>query len=294
MRTVRKSTLARAAAAALAACLALTALAGCNGGTSAADYAEAETQWDAAIEALEPMFTDVEAATEGDISDFDGDKLADDVRSSVEEARTDIEQAKQFVAGFDDSEAKTRYVQSLDSALDALAKLDIWSDEVRGFGGVITLLDEVGKQVDTGNTALNAAGDANTANDWAKMKTQAQTAQTAFSGAVAKCDAQHKADPALGFDKFSAILGKKKAMADQLVVAADSARANRISAYNKAIDQFNALNGQLSGMEDPAFADDPGILMEALFARFGEAVALFEKADEAHGKAYQQIEAGNL
>lgn len=262
------------------------------GSSSAAEakiVERAETHYAAAMEHVETAEAALEGVQASEASEQQVSTAVDAAHDALRLSRDEVASSRAAIEELEDSEDKTAYLASLDSATEALGALE---DLVAYMNTASALNAKMEQGADATSQAmddLNAAINAGNANDYSKMKTKAKAASAGFKKAEGLFREAHKIDKSAELDKYAGYALKRKQQSDIVIRMATEGKAGKLSAYNKDIDRMEAVERQAEAIEEPAIVGDAdwgATRLAELSSAIDEAA---EKADELRLEALEGL-----
>lgn len=217
--------------------------------------------------AYEDAFTKLEAAAE-EFEAIDVSSSSDDPAAFVEEARPAIADfrdavrtARDDIRKIGDSDKKTAALKALASLDKALVKLDSALKGVSDLGQLKKDVEAMAADVKTADDATGEAIDHANNKRWNEADAQVAIALASYRAAEAKMAALEAAWPGVGMSEMTGIIKAKRAAAEDAEALVKLGRAGKYSAYNDTINAYNAHQKDIRAANQPAFIENPELLV---------------------------------
>jgi ABC-type Na+ efflux pump permease subunit len=189
----------------------------------------------------------------------------------LDAAGADLSTARDAVRGLPESEGRTVYVQALDEADKAVETLRSIAAESSGKSRFLVTAKEGVRLYDEGRGHMNTAVDLANKNLYGRSGVEAGKAKSFFRQARAKLVEADALDKASDLEKSIAYVDLQLEKVDYALQMADHGNQGKISAYNKVVPKFNAVNTKIGLLKQPDTLSDPNWatrLLEELQTRF--------------------------
>lgn len=213
--------------------------------------------------------------------------VAEDAEAKIRATRDELSAARTVIEALDESDGRTAYLSSLDSATEAV-------DGVETVMATMKVLAQLAGQIERGNTAIQAANtlldasiDAGNDGDYSKMKTKAKAASARYATAITVYGEAHALEPAAGLDKVVDYAKLRKQQADLSVRMADYGKAGKTSSYNKLVDQQKTLDKKATSTGMPEIVSNPTWFEDRMSEQQEAYEAAGERADQMRATALE-------
>lgn len=248
---------------------------------------QAEGHYSKAIEAIERVAEELDVPFADDVDGAGIREFVDAANKELRIARDEIAAARASIGRLDESEGRTHYMASLDAATDAIDAIEDMVAYTLTMGEIIDHVTEGADAAAKAQAALDEAVDASNAEDYSKMRSEAQEAASEYARATAAFRAAHRVDELAEIDKAADFLDVRKEQAEILVRMSDDGQASRVEAFNEGIDRVRELDAEADAIGEPAIVTDPNWGEERLAHLDAVIQSAGDRADELHQKALE-------
>jgi hypothetical protein len=250
---------------------------------------QAETHFDAATTSVDAASAAIKVAGEDKATPADVSAAMVDADKKLRTSRDEIAAARASIESLKDSQGKTDYLASLDSAtlaIDALQDVVAYLDDASGMLGKV---EQGGTVTSQAMKDLNASITAGNRSSYSTMRSKGTAAAAAFAKAAILFGDADKVDTSAGLSKATLYCNKRKAQADIVVRMADEGRTRKFSAYNADAKRMNAIGKQAEAIGEPAIISDPNWAEKRLSALIAVVTEAGTKTDQLHTKALDAL-----
>jgi hypothetical protein len=177
--------------------------------------------------------------------------------TALDTAKTDLATARAAVTGLSESEGRTVYLQALDEADKAVETLRSMAEEASGKSKFLVTAKEGISLYNSGHDHMNTSVDLANKSLYSRAGVEAGRAKSFFRQARAKLAEADAMDTASDLEKSIAYVDLQLEKVDYEIQMDNYGNKGNISAYNKVVPKFNAINTKIGRAKEPEALSDP-------------------------------------
>jgi hypothetical protein len=255
-----------------------------GGSSQAATMAKADVDYKLAAQAVAELSTEASGLAGGDAATIAAFKTQ--TEASLKTARAQLASARATIGSLPASDARTAYEQGIDETVQGLDALQDLVDETGGKSEFGTLATEASTLYSEGNRKMNEAVGLMNKNLYSRAGVEAGRSKTLFRQAREKFAKADAMEPAADLEKVIVYIDLQLDKVDYVIQMANYGVRGEISAYNRAVPKFNAINTKIDKSPKPTALSDPTLgtgRITELAAQVSDSMAkAAELLDKAH------------